>query len=349
MFHFQSWPIAAITAMAAAWSACATGTSAGAREQVPDAGIRRDGENVVRDARPESSEALDAGLADTVTEHVTTDTILQSADTMLRSATWVTIPAGTFTMGSPGNGSCRYSDEDQHHVTLTRSFEIQATEVTQRQFEALMGYNPSTFKNCGANCPVETVNWHEAVAYCNALSAQAALAPCYTCNAGGASVTCDVASAYAGANIYACPGYRLPTDAEWEYAYRAGTQKAYYRGDNDPSACGCSPPDTNLSAIAWYCANSGETPHPVGQKQGNKWHLYDMAGNVSEWCHDWYAHRLGNGAVSDPWGLPSARYRVLRGGSWSFEADFARAADRDDAEPTSRFNDIGFRCVRGSP
>ena len=269
-----------------------------------------------------------------------------SDSAVVQLGTWVTIPAGTFMMGSPTDEPCRISTrEDLHQVTLTRDFEIESTEVTQGQFEALLGYNPSSFKNCGTICPVEMVNWHEAVAYCNALSAQATLTPCYTCTGSGTSVTCDVAPAYAGANIYTCPGYRLPTEAEWEYAYRAGTQTAYYSGVNDPAACKCEG-DANLKPIAWYCGNAGSTTHPVGQKQANAWHLYDMAGNVLEWCHDSYKASLGTGAVSDPWGLASGSTRVLRGGSYSTSAVSARAANRYNSTPTIRYFHYGFRCSR---
>ena len=266
---------------------------------------------------------------------------------VVKPGTWVPIPAGTFMMGSPASEACRETDEDRHQVTLTRSFEIQSTEVTQAQFESLMGYNPSNFKACGSDCPVERINWHEAVAYCNALSSLNGHSPCYTCNGSGTSVTCDVAPVYAGANIYSCPGYRLPTEAEWEYAYRAGTQTAYYSGVNDKKVCSECKSDEHLDPIAWYCGNSGSTTHPVGQKQPNAWHLYDMAGNVWEWCHDWFAGSLGTGAVSDPWGVASGTRRVLRGGSWSTSPNSTRTADRGFSLPTARAPGHGFRCSRG--
>ena len=249
-------------------------------------------------------------------------------------------------MGSPADEPCRGSDEELHQVTLTRAFAIQSTEVTQGQFEALMGYNPSEFKSCGTDCPVETVNWHEAVAYCNALSAQATLTPCYACSGTDEHVTCDVAPAYAGANISTCPGYRLPTEAEWEYAYRAGTQTAYYIGDIDPAACKCQP-DANVKLSTWYCGNQNATTRPVGLKQENAWHLHDMAGNVWEWCHDGYTASLGTEAISDPWGIPNPSSRVLRGGSWAYHASHTRAANRSGYAPTERRKTLGFRCSRG--
>jgi formylglycine-generating enzyme required for sulfatase activity len=119
---------------------------------------------------------------------------------------WIPLPAGTFKMGSPSSESCRATDETQHQVTLTHSFEIQATEVTQGQFQSVLGYNPSYFSSCGSLCPVENVKWHEAVAYCNALSQKAALTSCYSCTGSQSSVSCNVASVYTGQKLYQCPG-----------------------------------------------------------------------------------------------------------------------------------------------
>ena len=253
---------------------------------------------------------------------------------------WVTIQAGSFQMGSPSTESCRGSDETQHQVTLTHNFEIMTTEVTQAQFTSLMGYSPSNFASCGGTCPVEQVNWHEAAAYANALSAKAGLSVCYSCTGSGASVTCSEATAYAGQKVYTCPGYRLPTEAEWEYAYRAGTSTAFYNG----GITSCTGTDANASKIGWYAANSSNTTHPAGQKTPNAWGLYDMAGNVYEWCHDGYQSSLGSSAVTDPVGSGSSR--VLRGGSWYDSPYFMRAAGRYNHSPTHRNADLGFRCSR---
>ena len=258
--------------------------------------------------------------------------------------TWTTIPGGTFQMGSPSSESCRYSNETQHQVTLTHKFEIQATEVTQGQFTSLMGYSPSYFSSCGGSCPVEQVNWHEAAAYANALSTQKGKAACYTCTGSGKSVTCSEATAYAGAKVYTCPGYRLPTEAEWEFAYRAGTSTAFYNG----GITSCSSTDPNLDKIGWYDENSGNKTHPVGGKTPNAWGLYDMAGNVWEWCHDWYNSSYGSSAVTDPVGT-SGSFRVGRGGSWRGNADFARAAIRSYWYPDLRSRDLGFRLARSVP
>jgi formylglycine-generating enzyme required for sulfatase activity len=219
---------------------------------------------------------------------------------------WRTIPAGMFMMGSSASEGCHNATETQHQVALTSAYQIQSTEVTQSQFESVMGYNPSNFSisgagsPCGGSCPVENVNWHEAVAYTNTLSQMTGLESCYTCTGSGPAVSCAPKATFVGSAIYSCKGYRLPTEAEWERAYRAGTTSAYYAGNNDPAKCGdCSTPEPLLAGIAWYCANSNGSTHPSAQKIPNAWGLFDMAGNVQEWCHDWY-DTYPSGVVVDP-------------------------------------------------
>jgi formylglycine-generating enzyme required for sulfatase activity len=258
----------------------------------------------------------------------------------------VLIPAGTFTMGSPTTELGRGLDDTQYQVTLTRSFFMQKYEVTQSEFQARMGYNPSSFSSCGGNCPVERVNWYEAAAYSNAASRAAGLAECFTCTGSGASVTCSVAAAYTGANYYNCLGYRLPTEAEWEYAYRAGTSTAFYNGGI--TSTGCFSLDANADAIAWYKCNAQSKTHPVGGKQPNAWGLYDMAGNVWEWCYDWYDDYSAQ-AATDPVGAATGANRVIRGGVWSSYADGVRAARRSSYTPTFHVSVLGFRVVRSSP
>jgi len=258
--------------------------------------------------------------------------------------TWVTLKAGTFQMGSPATESCRVLDETRHSVTLTSRIVIQSTEVTQDQFWSVMHYRPSFFSACGT-CPVETVNWHEAAAYGNALSARAKLTPCYTCSGSGASVTCQEATGYRGRAVYKCPGYRLPTEAEWERAYRAGMSTAFYNGGI--TVC-WGRKDPNAEKIGWYRYNSGKKTHSVGRKAANAWGLYDMAGNVWEWCEDWYVKGLGSSSVTNPVGL-SGSTRVLRGGSWPSDARYVRAALRYDISPSTRFDALGFRLVRSAP
>jgi formylglycine-generating enzyme required for sulfatase activity len=280
-------------------------------------------------------------------------------------AEWTTTPAGSFWMGTPdgscpsdytgpGGASCtselgRFDDEDLHYVTLTHAFELMRTEVTQAQFEALMDYNPSVFASCGGTCPVEMVSWHEALTFANALSAQAGYAACYDCTGTGESVTCELKAAYS--KPQACSGYRLPTESEWEYAARAGTLTAFSNGAI--TNMGCSPLDTNLDAIGWYCGNASSTPHPVAGKTPNAWGLYDMSGNVSEWTWDGYQRTYPAGSVAsplvDPVGPLSASDRVVRGGDSFFDARYARCGDRTFGTQGIRDNLLGFRLARSVP
>jgi sulfatase modifying factor 1 len=260
---------------------------------------------------------------------------------------WILIQQAQFNMGSHSSEPCRYTDEDQHKVTLTHGFLIQATEVTQTQFQAELGYDPSQDKSCAGVCPVEHVTWHEAAAYCNALSKKSTLPTCYTCQGSNELVNCQEAAVYTGKKIYTCPGYRLPTEAEWEWAYRAGSTTAFYLGANDASKCyDCTQLDAVADTIGWYCANSSSTKHPVDQKQKNAWGLAGMAGNVSEWCNDWYLASLGTAPVSDPIGVSNGTKRVVRGGSQLYAADSLRAAWRFKLAPMNSINAIGFRCVK---
>ena len=286
---------------------------------------------------------------------------------------WVTIGAGTFTMGSPGFPTaepCRDTDEEQHQVTLSNDFEIMATEVTQDQFYSVMkGYDPWHFINCGGTCPVEDVSWHEAVVYCNALSDKEKKTKCYDCKIINKQFICKEAAKYSGKGIYSCPGYRLPTEAEWEYAYRATTKTAYYSGKNNTKKCNAFSyldKDLNADKIGIYICNSPVTyspkhapsqcqgpkatcwasigPYPVGGKKANLWGLYDMAGNVQEWCHDQYGS-LGSTPVTDPVGSGTTG-RVIRGGAYWLPARWMRAADRSKGDPDTRHNSLGFRCAR---
>ncbi|MBE6425771.1 MAG: formylglycine-generating enzyme family protein, partial [Planctomycetaceae bacterium] len=211
-------------------------------------------------------------------------------------------PAGTFTMGSPSSEPDRYSDETQHSVTLTRGFWMLETEVTQAMWKSVMGTYPSYFK--GAQNPVECVSWDDCQEFCRKLSSK---------------LNEEVS---------------LPTEAQWEYACRAGTTGAY-AGD--------------LSEMGWYDSNSGSKTHPVGQKKPNAWGLYDMHGNVWEWCQDWYGS-YSTSPTSDPCNLDSSDWdRVCCGGSWSSNARRCRSASRGRSAPDDRDNDLGFRPVLASP
>ncbi|AEF84429.1 serine/threonine kinase [Treponema primitia ZAS-2] len=234
---------------------------------------------------------------------------------------WVRINGGTFMMGSPSSDADRDSDEVQHQVTVS-SFYMAQYEVTQQEYEEVMGTNPSTLK--GRRLPVESVSWFDAVEYCNKRSQREGLTLAYTINGSGDSRT---VTWNRNAN-----GYRLPTEAEWEYACRAGTTTPYSSG-------------SSIDNTAWYSSNSERKPHPIGEKGANPWGLYDMHGNVWEWCWDWYG-TYPSGSQTDPAGASSGSYRVRRGGGWSIVAQFVRSAFRRSNVPSFRYRTLGFRLVR---
>jgi formylglycine-generating enzyme required for sulfatase activity len=219
------------------------------------------------------------------------------------------LPGGRFTMGDANGGG----DETPHPVTLTQPFEFGVYEVTQEQYEAVMGTNPSRYK--GPQNPVDNVSWDEAVEFYRKLSAMPA----------------EKKSGYV---------YRLPTEAEWEYACRAGTTTAYSFGDSA----------SELDDYAWYKENSGKTTHSVGGKKPNAWGLYDMHGNVWELCQDWYGvSSFRGGWVIDPTGAASGSGRVYRGGGWRFISSFhCRSANRRRFTPGNRSSSLGFRVLRSS-
>jgi len=180
------------------------------------------------------------------------------------------------------------------------------TEVTQSQWKEVMGYNPSYFKNCGDDCPVENVSWNDVKEFIRRLNQKE------------------------GGNKY-----RLPTEAEWEYACRAGSTNRFYFDDDEG----------RLKDYAWYWNNSGRETHPAAQKKPNAWDLYDMHGNVREWCRDWYGD-YRSGSVSNPAGSSGGSLRVLRGGGWDSTPGSVRCANRYRLTPVFRYNYNGFRLVR---
>jgi hypothetical protein len=199
----------------------------------------------------------------------------------------------------------------KHSVTLTQEFWIGKYEVTQDEFWTLMGKNPSYFTN-DVNCPVEKLSYLDAKAYCDALTKRER----------------------DGGRLPASYSYRLPTEAEWEYACRAGTTNFYSFGDSA----------TNAAEYAWTLENSEEHTHPVGQKRPNPWGLYDMHGNVWEWVLDWYAP-YPDRDMTDPIGPPQGKFRVFRGGGWNQEIQYARSANRFGMEPGRGIHFVGFRVV----
>jgi formylglycine-generating enzyme required for sulfatase activity len=218
------------------------------------------------------------------------------------------VKPGSFTMGSSVEEPMRNKAEGpQTRVTLTKGFWLGKTEVTQGQYEALTGENPSAFKDVGKDAPVERVSWTDAMAFCKKLNdrerAAGRLPPDYE--------------------------YTLPTEAQWEYAYRAGTTTDY-PGD--------------IEAMAWHSKNSGEKTHSVAQKQPNAWGFYDMPGNVLEWTYDWYGDYPG-GEVTDPFGPWRGYYRTGRGGSWRTEARVGRSAARSGGSEGRVDYTIGFRLA----
>jgi formylglycine-generating enzyme len=266
---------------------------------------------------------------------------------------WNRVEAGRFWMGSPISELCRepaLMQESLHEVNLTHAFRIMTTEVSLDSYK-VMGYDPTggvTPYNC-IGCPAGQVSWHEAAAFCDRLSTDSGLTPCYSCTGAQASVTCNEAAGYTGTGIYGCPGYRLPTEAEWEKAYRAGRSTALYNGEI--TDCGADP---NASQIGWYTAD-GARPRPTGLKDKNELGLYDMAGNMFEWVHDWRqadlapASDLGVKLVQDPVGIKDEAKRVLRGGSFNHSAGYLRAAMRYSDLPDARKRPFGFRCAQSVP
>jgi formylglycine-generating enzyme required for sulfatase activity len=258
----------------------------------------------------------------------------------------VPIPAGEFDMGAPDGEVGRNAwDGPVHHVVLTQAFCLKATEVTQGEWSALIPTNPSAYSACGATCPVDQATWWEALTWCNALSAKEGLQPCYTLSGCTGTAGNYLACTGVGFAGLACPGYRLPTEAEWEYAARAGTTTPTYGGALDAGHLACEEPDPVLDALAWFCGNIDTSTSPVAGRQPNAWGAYDMLGNVWEWVWDLYGDYPA-GTATDPLGATTGEWRVFRGGAWDAEARFSRAAGRYHDIPGDGTNDLGFRAVR---
>ena len=244
------------------------------------------------------------------------------------------VKGGSFQMGSNEQDN----EKPIHSITVS-DFYIGKYEVTQKEWKAVMGNNPSHFiKRTGflgfgekydlEKHPVEQVSWYDAVEFCNKKSEKEGLQPCYSDS--GKNITCD----------FSKNGYRLPTEAEWEYAARGGTESEnansrLYSGSN------------TIGDVAWYSSNSGSKTHQVGTKQANELGIHDMSGNVWEWCWDWHRDYTSS-SQTNPRGASSGSYRVARGGSWGADADYCRVAIRGGSTPDRSYDYVGFRLCRSS-
>lgn len=229
----------------------------------------------------------------------------------LTGMNFVTVPHGSFWMGSPDTELGRLADETQHEVTITRDFRLQDTEVTQEQWLQVMGTSPSGVSSC-PQCPVTNVSWNEVQTFIDQLSLDEGKT------------------------------FRLPTEAEWEYAARARTDTPFSNGDIFEQTCEFV--DNNLDAIAWYCFNSANAAHAVKGKIDNDFGMYDMAGNVAEWVQDRYGD-YETGPLIDPTGPVSGSNRVARGGGFSSLPGECRSAARASYSPSDKGNNLGFRLV----
>ncbi|MAF26288.1 MAG: hypothetical protein CME07_00300 [Gemmatimonadetes bacterium] len=244
----------------------------------------------------------------------------------------VRIDAGTFTMGSPVTETGHQLGENLHEVTISAPFLMGVREITQARYRMLTGESPSASVIAGDDAPVEMVSWYDAVRFCNALSVSEGLRAVYAIEG------MEVSWAREG------NGYRLPTEAEWEYACRGGTTTELSTGAL--TAQGCDP-DSLLEELGWYCGNAASTTHATGAKDAGAHGLFDMHGNVAEWVWDYYA-ALSLGAETDPSGPPTGGTRVIRGGGWNDFAIGCRSAARPQFHPAGMAQFVGFRVVRNA-
>jgi formylglycine-generating enzyme required for sulfatase activity len=272
------------------------------------------------------------------------------------------IPGGTDLLGAPSSELGTWDDERPQHTVTLSPFELMRYEVTQSEWFAVAGLNPSYFQtptctdgSCASNennnptAPVENLDWYSAIAFANARSRADGLAECYTltgCTDAANGWQDGVHSGCTGATFagLACDGYRLPTEAEWEYAARAGTDGATWLGALTAEDC----TDTRLPSIAWFCGNSGGRTRAVGSLGANPWGLRDVLGNAGEWCWDWFG-TYEAASITDPVGASAGTARLIRGGAWYFGASSARAAFRGNSNPANRSIRTGFRLARSLP
>lgn len=279
------------------------------------------------------------------------------------------VPAGSFTLGSSTEEFGHIESETQIDVTLTRAFYMQRTELTQEQWTALSGgVNPSCFQSrTGANCsnenrnpaaPVEMVTWWSVLEYANALSRHQGLPECYRLPTSGCGGRWQTGTLYCGNvfgpavvgdDVYGCAGYRLPTEAEWEYAARAGTTTATYAGDLIGDIDACDVPQQSLDEIAWWCGNAGGRTRAVGGRSPNALGLFDMLGNVWELTWNRTSGLEDAEGGTDPRSTSAGAVRVIRGGGWAQEARYVRTAIRGRAETAVVSAQVGVRLVRKVP
>jgi formylglycine-generating enzyme required for sulfatase activity len=260
--------------------------------------------------------------------------LIFSAHFIFTDDNFILIERGSFVMGSPVYERGRNNGERQHRVRVN-SFYISEYQITQEEYEEVMGTNPSIFR--GENFPVEGVSWYDALEYCNKRSQLEGLNPAYTIDI----VRIDLNNLNSTARWLVtwnreANGYRLPTEAEWEYAAKGGNGSPgdfVFSGSN------------NQVEVAWYSGTSGGSTHQVGTKGANGLGLYDMSGNVWEWCWDWYGDYT-SGAQTDPTGASLGSRRVIRGGSWYDSAAYVRSSYRHSFIPSNTNFSIGFRIVR---
>jgi formylglycine-generating enzyme required for sulfatase activity len=246
---------------------------------------------------------------------------------------YVLIAKDTFEMGCTKEQKkvCSSDERSKHKVTLTSDFYMMKAEVSQGLYESILDDNPSSFKLCGSKCPVEQVSWYDAVYFANQLSKKEGLEPCYVID------KTDVR----WPKGLSCKGWRLPTEAEWEYAAR-GNEKYKYAGSDD------------IQEVSWYGhyleepgTSKEETTHPSCKMKSNQFGLCDMSGNVYEWVWDWYeAKYYSNSPDTDPIGPEKGAFKVDRGGSWVSGNKNSRTSDRDRSVPTLKRNNLGFRLTR---
>lgn len=329
----------------ATWAAAAAAPGlpvpapAGAAESLAVAGLEP-GTRYVFALRTFDGAGHASGLSNTAVQSTLAPTAVEAL---------VSIPAGVFEMGSPPEEPGRDPIEIPHPVTLTRGFYLSDHEVTQADFERTMGWNLSIFRHAGN--PVESVTWFDALDYCNRVSTREGLRPAYRMTEVRRTVLHITQATVAWDD--SANGFRLPTEAEWEFACRAGTTTAFHSGPI--TEIQCQPLDPNLDRVGCYCGNSvlsvgldRREPIPVRQKGRNGYRLYDMHGNVEEWCWDWYG-AYPAGPVTDPEGPVTGADRAVRGGSWDYYAQHCRSAARTSIPPGATASVLGFRMARSRP